>query len=111
MNQSQNRKSITRRENATKAFRAAAIVESFGWIVGAISPLVGIMVAFQESEDDSGDPTRPFVLLGLGIGVAGVVYAAGVVMIGTYIRWRVADDIDVQSSQRRGEDPAYERGY
>ncbi len=111
MNQSQHRTSLIRRENATKSFRAAAIVETFGWIVGATSPLVGIVVAFQESEDESGDPARPFALLGLGIGVAGFVYAAAVVMVGTYIKWRVADDVIVQNSQRRGEDPAYERGY
>jgi hypothetical protein len=78
--------------NSIRAYRAASIVESFGWAVGVLGVISGTIVFFIREESDTGSVTYIYHVIGIAVALASVLHAAAIIMVATYVKSRVSDD-------------------
>ncbi len=78
--------------NSVRAYKAASIVEVFGWAVGVLGVISGTVLIFIREESDTGSVTFIYRVIGVAVALASVLHAAVIIMVATYVKSRVSDD-------------------
>jgi hypothetical protein len=106
--------------SARKAYRAAKVVEVFGWVSAIVSPIVGLFVATSKETIESesifyaDESSYPNITAGLTMGIVGLFYGVTVIMIAAYVQNRMSDDSIIPSmgaSALNSGDPISGDGY